>query len=281
MNVLLRASELLYRGINRLRRGLYRSGLLRAQTLPRPVISVGNLAAGGAGKTPAVIAISRFLASRGYRVTVLTRGYGRASAATGLVSDDNAGKWGDESVLINTHAKADVIVGSNRTHLALKYLSKNNCDVFVLDDGFQHLQLHRDLDIVIDIENARFWREGRSALRDADLVLPRRLVLRGLEPLRGKALFAFAALADNEQFFQSLRKEKLLLAGTHGFPDHHRYTQGDLDDIVLRAGEAAAEAIVTTEKDAVKFNRPEIVAVGADFEISPDALDRIEAVVRL
>src|SRR6185503_20070004 len=78
--LLLKPLELLWRGVNRARRALYRAGILKAKRLPRPVISVGSIAAGGAGKTPATIAIARFLRSRGYKVAVLTRGYGRAGA---------------------------------------------------------------------------------------------------------------------------------------------------------------------------------------------------------
>ena len=80
MSRLLKPAELLYRAINRMRRALYRAGILRARRLPVPVISVGNIAVGGGGKTPTVIAIARILARSGVRVGVLTRGYGRAGA---------------------------------------------------------------------------------------------------------------------------------------------------------------------------------------------------------
>src|SRR5205085_7990955 len=97
--VLLKPAELLYRGINRLRRALYRQGILKAKRLPRPVISVGNIAIGGAGKTPAVIAVARFLAARGNKVCVLTRGYGRPGEG-GRVEALDAARYGDEPVVI-------------------------------------------------------------------------------------------------------------------------------------------------------------------------------------
>src|SRR5438874_1014870 len=147
----------------------------------------------------------------------------------------------DEPVLIKKKLEnADVIVGHNR----YKSASLSNCDVYLLDDGFQHLQLHRDLDVVIDAP-ARWYREGRSALRDADVVIQRNVRLVVPESVRGKKVFAFAGLADNEQFFRSLD-----LAGTRGFPDHHRYTERDLAAIRAAVGGAP---IVTTEKDAVKI----------------------------
>jgi tetraacyldisaccharide-1-P 4'-kinase/lauroyl/myristoyl acyltransferase len=268
---ILKPFELLYRGINRARRALYRAGLLRAKRLHRPVISIGNLAAGGAGKTPAVIAVCRYLAERGLRVAVLTRGYARGDQSyTGIVTTNDATKYGDEPVLIKRSTNADVLVGSNRIENAADY----DCDVFVLDDGFQHLQLHRDFDLVIDAP-ARFHREGRSALRDADAVVPRQLRLSIPEGLRGKPLFAFAGLADNEQFFASLRDAGLELAGTKGFRDHHRYTPADVAQLRRDANGAT---LVTTEKDAVKIDAEDIVAIGAEFVMPEDVLEKIAQV---
>ena len=89
MTILLKPFELLWRGLNRLRRALYRRGVLKAKRLPKPVISVGAITAGGAGKTPATIAIGEYLIARGYRVAVLTRGYKR-SGAGGLVHEPDA-----------------------------------------------------------------------------------------------------------------------------------------------------------------------------------------------
>lgn len=271
MHFLLKPFELLYRGINRTRRALYQTGVLRAKRLHRPVISVGNIAAGGAGKTPAVIAVCRDLAGRGLRVAVLTRGYGRGDQSyTGIVASNDAVKYGDEPVLIRQSTNASVLVGSNRHENATDY----DCDVFVLDDGFQHLQLHRDFDLVIDAP-ARFYREGRSALKDADAVVPRRLRLSIPEELRGQPVFAFAGLADNEQFFDSLRDAGLDLIGTKGFPDHHRYTPADLAQLRRDANGAT---LVTTEKDAVKIDAGDAVAIGAEFVMPDDVFEQIAKV---
>ena len=272
MIILLKPAELLYRGVNGVRRALYRRGVLKAKRLSKPVISVGNIAIGGTGKTPAVIAICRFLEDRGLRVAVLTRGY--RARDTGVVDTLDAARFGDEPVLIKTRTKSTtVIVGANRFEQA----QTQRCDVFVLDDGFQHLQLHRDLDIVIDAPS-RFYREGRSALRDADVVVPRRLRLAVPESLRGKRVFAFAGLADNEQFFDSLRREGLNLERTRGFSDHHAYTELDLTQIHHAA--RGTDAIVTTEKDAVKFEAPDIVAIPAEFIFDADVLQRVLTVAQ-
>lgn len=260
MTILLKPVELLWRGVNRLRRALYRRGVLKAKRLPKPVISVGAITAGGAGKTPATIAIGEYLRARGWRVAVLTRGYKR-SGSGGRVDGRDAAKFGDEPVLLTKIG--DVIVGSNRYENGLRV----NCDVYLLDDGFQHLQLARDADVVIDAPG-KWLREGRSALKHADFVIPRRLEV-DVPPGR---LFAFAGLADNEQFFRAVNA-----VGTMSFPDHHRYTAEDLERIRTAAGDAT---IVTTEKDAVKLDDRDIIAVAARFVIDPAILEAIEARIR-
>jgi tetraacyldisaccharide 4'-kinase len=263
----LKPLELPYRGLNRLRRALYRRGILRPKRLSRPVISIGNIAAGGAGKTPVVIALARYLEQHGVRVAVLTRGYGRTDKnVTGKVTSLDAAKFGDEPVLIKRSIQGDVIVGSNRYQNARDI----QADVFILDDGFQHLQLARDFDIVIDVP-ARFAREGRSALDDADNVIRRRLKTVIPQELRGKAVFAFSGLANNEQFFDSLREGGLTLGGTRGFADHHRYSAADLAAIRRDAGDLP---IVTTAKDAVKLDDPSIFVAEAEAVIDEDILDK-------
>lgn len=269
--VLLKPAELLLRGVNRARRALYRRGILKARRLSRPVISIGNISVGGSGKTPAVITLCRFLERRGVKVTVLTRGYGAASS--GIVNQLDANRFGDEPVLIKRSTESTrVIVGADRYDNA----AHESCDVFVLDDGFQHLQLARDLDIVIDAP-ARFYREGREAMRDADIVVPRRVRLKVPGSLRGKRLFAFAGLAANEQFFESLRAEGLHVERTRAFPDHHRYSALDLAQI--RHAARGTEAIVTTEKDAVKIDAPDITAIPIEFLFEQDVLERVAKLV--
>lgn len=272
MNPILFVAERLYRGINRVRRGAYRARILKSKKLPVPVISVGNIAVGGGGKTPAVIEIANALTQRGLRVGILTRGYGR-SGDGGVVESPDTARFGDEPVLMKKRAdKAVVIVGSNRYQNALR----NKCDVYVLDDGFQHLQIARDLDIVIDNPDARLLREGRSALAAADAVLTRDVRIDVPPSLRGKRVFAFSGLADNEQFFRSLRDAGLDVAGTRSFTDHHRYTAADLD--AIRSEAKKADAIVTTEKDAVKIDAADIVAIPAKFHIPSDVMERITQV---
>jgi tetraacyldisaccharide 4'-kinase len=279
VTVLFKPLELLWRGVNRLRRALYRRGVLKSKRLPRPVISVGNLAAGGAGKTPAVITLARHFEKRGFHVAVLTRGYGRAGNASGVVTSLDAAKFGDEPVLLKSKLQnIDVIVGSNRYDNAIRFLNSNECDLFILDDGFQHLQLSRDVDVVIDAGSG-VMREGRSALADADFVIQRRLRLIVPDALTGRRVFAFAGLADNGRFFAALEANAFNVVGSRSFRDHHRYTAADIAAIKDAARIAGAEAIVTTEKDAVKIDDRGIIAIAAEMIIEPEILSKISGLV--
>ncbi len=139
----------------RVRRILSSAGLLPASILPRPVVSVGNLAMGGAGKTPHVIHLARWLAGQGRRVGVLSRGYGRKSRGVRWVSDGEgptvtAVEGGDEPVLIARSLPGiPVVVGESRAAAGRELLSRRPVDVFLLDDGFQHLSLRRDADLLL------------------------------------------------------------------------------------------------------------------------------------
>jgi tetraacyldisaccharide 4'-kinase len=306
MTMLLKPVELLYRGINRARRSLYRAGALTARVLPRPVVSVGNIAMGGGGKTPTVIAIADALSERGFRVAVLTRGFGGAlSGKVGQIVTVPCDpvRFGDEPVLIARRVPAaDVVVGARRWESGLTYLVQKDCDVFLLDDGFQHLQLHRDLDIVLDQPAARWHREGRSALLHAGIVLRRvddpaddgdrtaRLVVSGvrrggsahsLDELRGWKVYVFSGLADNEQFRRTVERLGCDVAGSRSFPDHHAYTAGEILEL-RRVADRLGAIPLTSEKDGVKINDEDVAVVEAAMRIpSIGAIaDRIASLIR-
>jgi tetraacyldisaccharide 4'-kinase len=134
---------------------LYRAGLLAGERLPRPVVSVGNLVLGGAGKTPHVLHIARWLSGSGFRVAILSRGYGRRSRGVVWVSRGDgriasAREAGDEPVLLaRSLPGVPVVVGESRAAAGREVLSREAVDVFLLDDGFQHLSLHRDADLLL------------------------------------------------------------------------------------------------------------------------------------
>ena len=177
-----------YALILRLRALGYRVGLIPSHRLPRPVISVGNITLGGTGKTPTVAWLAAFLIERGRRVAVLTRGYGgSAEGEIRLVSDGQTllvgpEEAGDEPCLLARKVPGlMVVMGADRYQAGLLALRELNPDIFILDDGFQHLKLKRDLNLLLlDCERpfgndrvlpAGFLREPKSALQRADVVL--------------------------------------------------------------------------------------------------------------
>ena len=140
-----------YGALMALRRWLYMSGFFASRRLPVPVIVVGNVVAGGAGKTPAVIALVRHLQAQGWHPGVISRGYGRRGTGTLAVLDDTpADQSGDEPALIRRATGVPVFVGRERHDAGLSLLAAHpEVDVLLCDDGLQHLALRRDLDVVV------------------------------------------------------------------------------------------------------------------------------------
>jgi len=186
--LLLAPLALVYGFIQNLRASLYRIGVLKSYRLPRPVISIGNITVGGTGKTPVTAHIARLLLAQGYRVAVLSRGYGGSlEGQTAVVSDGatvmlSSRECGDEPFLLaSTIPGLMVVIGSDRHAAGLLAMQQLAPDVFLLDDGFQHLRLKRDLNILLLDHNHPFgngWtlpagllREPIRASQRADLVI--------------------------------------------------------------------------------------------------------------
>lgn len=289
-----------YALILRLRAHAYAAGLFRSYRLPRPVISVGNLTVGGTGKTPAVAMLAKYFISRGKRVAVLSRGYGGSlRGGLGIVSDGTTAiltpaEAGDEPCLLAaTVPGLAVVVGADRYRAGLFALERLSPDIFILDDGFQHLRLQRDLNILLLDSDRPFGngrtlpagmlREPQGAADRADLIVYTRCSscdepatfpgkpacrafhhLKGFAPLAGgdtrpfAALegmrgVAFAGIADPGAFFRDLEDEGLTLAVTLPFPDHCRYGETEVTAIHRAVTACGGDYLITTEKDGVKL----------------------------
>ena len=277
-----RALERVYAFAIALRRRLYRSGLLRRRRVRVPVLVVGNLIAGGSGKTPVAIAMVERLRAAGWTPGVASRGYGREreDVARWVDAGTPPETGGDEPLLIARRTGAKVRVDRDRA-AAAKALVAAGCDVVVCDDGLQHYRLQRDLEIEV-IDGRRRYGNGRllpagplrePAARGAECdfrVLnsgsdmaqvpgfgewPMRLVAGGVQPLlggrpqplavfAGRRVHAVAGIGDPERFFATLRAAGIGVV-PHAFADHHRFSAGELDfgnDL----------PVLMTEKDAVK-----------------------------
>jgi tetraacyldisaccharide 4'-kinase len=282
----------LYRLALALRELQFSSGLEPVRRLRWPVVSIGNLSTGGSGKTPLAIALAKALAVRGLRVDVLSRGYGRQSQLPACVNLEGASEeFGDEPLLIARETGLPVYVARQRFDAGLlaeaetKEITGENCSpaVHLLDDGFQHRQLARAVDILI--VNQQDWqdrllpagnlREPLPAARRASVIAipaeepeleaklrawgwqgPVWRLRRTMEiPAVGAPVAAFCGIARPQQFFAGLEAAGLPLTVRTAFRDHHRYTAADLDRLAASARAAGATTLITTEKDLVRMGK--------------------------
>ena len=297
----------LFVGVSTLRRML-----IRPQRLPVPVVVIGNITVGGAGKTPLALAVVDALRQRGWHPGIVSRGYGRSAggvAAVGAAS--TTAEVGDEPLLLARRAGVPVWVGSDRVAAARGLLAAHpQIDLILCDDGLQHYQLGRDVEIaVFDGRGAgNGWRLPLGPLREplARLAKVDAIVFNGpadarvaeaaatverfamrlqpgpfyrlddpaqtcpTESLKGKNLFAVAGIGEPGRFFRTL-EELGLFFSRHPFPDHHAYTAADL--AIVRDG-----VLLMTEKDAVKcagltVGETWVLPVVADIE--PALIDTI------
>jgi tetraacyldisaccharide 4'-kinase len=287
-------------GAVRLRNSLYDAGALPAKRLKGPVVSIGNLAVGGSGKTPFVILLGELLQSRGTAFDVLSRGYRRQTKGVALVDPGGLPRdFGDEPLLIARRLQCPVILGEERYQAGRLAEERFGAQLHLLDDGFQHRQLARDFDIVlVTPDDARDCllpagrlREPLSALRRADAVV----LASGAEPanfpLEGKAVWrvrrgivtsdlpphplAFCGIARPQSFFAQLRKAGVDPAAEVVFPDHHAYTEKDLRDLQFVAEQNQAGGFATTEKDAV--NLAGFLAALQPLAVVPVTMDLADA----
>lgn len=296
MNVL---SEL-YGRATELRRAWYGRRPHRVRQLDRPVISVGNLVVGGSGKTPVVAALAKLLAEAGERPSILSRGYGARESADGVVVVSDGERLcakvtqsGDEPYMLARLLRRVPVFVSPDRYLSGRLAERRfGCTVHILDDGFQHVQLRRDVELVV-IERAHLderllpfgsLREPVTAARAADALLvkgsdadveavasrlgvetvftiaPKYGELRAIGAGDGEAparregrVVAVAGIARPERFFTALRELGWDVVREIVFRDHHWFTARDVDAIRRIASDSAADLVITTEKDAGRF----------------------------
>lgn len=291
-----------------LRTAAYRIGLCKIHTLPVPVICVGNITAGGTGKTPALITIARLLCAAGYKPAVITRGYGRKRNAPVVVSNGQSiladvATAGDEAVCIAQKIKGMPIIADTVRYRGGRYaIEQYHPDVLLLDDGFQHFSLSRNVNVVL-IDCTSPWggnaflpagrlREPKNALKRAQFILltrsdqisemskrhireeihaicgaipvlesihkPVRLIQlesKKEEPitwLQGRNIVMAAGIGNNEAFKMTLTQAGAVIQESFLFPDHHQYTEHEMQKIIRLAQEKKC-CVLTTTKDAVRI----------------------------
>ena len=278
LSLLLAPLGWLYDCCMRIRRLAYHVGVLPARRVSAPVVVVGNITVGGAGKTPLVIWLCEFLREQGFHPGVISRGYGGQARKfpQQVRPDSDPGIVGDEPLLIARRTGVPVAISPDRYTAARQLLEHTDCDILVCDDGLQHLGLYRDLEIVVidgerPLGNRRCLpagplRETADRLNTVDMVVMNggnagRYHLMEMETaelrsvaepgrsmesnaLAGQRVHAVAGIGNPQRFFSQLRKQGMEVI-RHIFPDHHVYRPADLsfnDEL----------PVVMTEKDAVK-----------------------------
>jgi len=306
----------IYGGIVSARNAFYDRGILGRRFLhPRrlqgPVISVGNLSAGGAGKTPFVMLLGELLKARQTKFDVLSRGYGRNTRGVLLV--DPAGlpqQFGDEPLLIARKLQVPVIVGEDRYQAGRFAESNFGAQLHLLDDGFQHRQLARDFDIVLltpQDATDRLLPSGRlreplRALQRADAVVLASGASPDSFPLEDKLVWrvrrgivaqnvpprpvVFCGIARPQQFLLQLRAANIEPIAEAFYRDHHAYKEKDVRELLDLKQRSEAGGFVTTEKDAVNLGpylsalEPlSVVPVRMDLADSANALDTMLRVI--
>ena len=291
LRLLLRAIAVCYRAVVSLRNFFYNMGWARSHGVDAVVISVGNITAGGTGKTPLVIWLCDFIGQRNLPCAILTRGY---KAEPGKLTDEPA-------ILAKSCPDARVIVDADRVRGANKAIRDHGAKVIVMDDGFQHRRLQRNIDIIaIDatcpfgydrILPAGLLREPVKGLKRADAVIITRYdqvtaesieqiekkirtiapnipiaktahvsryakALEGetisIEQLKTKKIFAFCGIGNPQAFVKHLDAMELNIVGSKFYNDHYVYTEQDISDIYEEARYVEAEIVLSTQKDWVK-----------------------------
>ncbi len=300
------------------RAALYRCRVFPQARLASPVVSVGNLSVGGSGKTPVVARIAGLLRDAGQPVAILSRGYRGSFRGESLIVGDgsallaSAAEAGDEPVMLARSLPGVVVaVGTHRDRVGRAVLARFGPRVLLLDDGFQHLRLARDLDLLC-ADTADFadrplpagrLREFPKAARRADLVLlsgaddralsrcAQRLgearclrvsrIPGGFWSLQGESRpaplrpFLVAAIARPERFRADVETLVPSLAGAAFFRDHHAFTVGEVAALEKSAHPLGADAMVITAKDAVRFpaGAPAmpVLVLRMEVQIEPEA----------
>lgn len=270
----------LYTDFVKFHKWLYKIGHYKSEALPVPVVIIGNITVGGTGKTPLCIALANLLQSKGYRVGIISRGYGGEKTAVKMVlPTSKPSEVGDEALLIVTQTNCPMAVGVNRVEAGNFLLKHAPCDVILSDDGLQHYALKRDIEIAVIDGERRFGngiclpagplREPVERLNSVDFVVVNGTATEGnawhewamqlngdtavnlitgeikaLREFQNLPCHAIAGIGNPERFFNQLENAGILQRVDHSFPDHHVFSESEIT--------FKNEVVLMTEKDAVK-----------------------------
>jgi tetraacyldisaccharide 4'-kinase len=308
----------LYSFVSDLRIYLYKKNILKSYKSSSYVISVGNISAGGTGKTPMAVYLSKFFISHNLNPVIVMRGYkGRFEKTGGIACNGKEFKAeykdaGDEAVLLCSKlSNVPVLCGADKKKSVIKAEKEFKADVIIIDDGFSHLKIKRDLDLVlIDYEKpfGNFYtlprgilREKKDNIKRADAVIYTRTdrpqisfnntffsfhesvvekIKPGLKSLKNDKPFLFSGLGNNKSFYSSAVKLGYTPGGCLFFDDHHEYKIKDLENIIKKAKEKNCDCFLTSNKDYCRLenldiNLPfDLIVLDAEIKFYCDAFEK-------
>ncbi|MFN3307044.1 MAG: tetraacyldisaccharide 4'-kinase [Candidatus Kapaibacteriota bacterium] len=272
-----------------LRNQLYNQGFIKPIKTNIPIISVGNISFGGTGKTPFITYLTNKLNELGIKSLLLSRGYKGSLKDVDVLSDvdsfDDLYKFGDEAFLVHLKTNIPILIAKKKYKAANLIDNLFDVNVVILDDGFQHRKLQRNLDIVlIDLRTFKtFRREPFSSIKRANIILledgisPTRIpsgpykifyyrkVINGFESFlntkvelksfSGQKIALLSAIGNNDNFYKSLQLFSLIIVKHYQFRDHHWYTQKEVIKICEKLTKLNIHTLITTEKDSIKLRR--------------------------
>lgn len=261
-----------------LRNRLYDQGTLKSRELAGPVVSIGNISVGGAGKTPFTILLGELLKARGIPFDILSRGYRRESSRPAIVDPNgSAREFGDEPLLMARKLGVPVVVGADRYQAGLLAEKTHGVGLHLLDDGFQHRRLKRQFDIVLVTDQdfrdcllpAGRLREPTSALDRADAVvlagdldhdaLSKNLknvwqVMRGIVKFEApQRPVVFCGIARPPGFVTQLKTMGINPVAVQRYRDHHAYNEANIGHLLHLRDRNWGDGFITTEKDAINL----------------------------
>lgn len=275
---------------------LYKKSILKSYKSSAFIISIGNITAGGTGKTPMAVYLARFLTNKGLKPAIVMRGYkGRFEKTGGIACDGKNLKAdfnnaGDEAVLLCSKLEGvPVLCGHNKKESVKKAEKEFKANVIILDDGFSHLKLKRDLDLLLLDYKKPFGnfftlprgilREKKKNLKRADAIIYTRTenpqlsfnntffsfhhtevdkIIPGLKSLENKKPFLFCGIGNNQSFYSSVQKFGFNVKSSLFFDDHHKYSTKDIKKIINKAKEDYCDCFLTTTKDYCRIKENNI-----------------------
>lgn len=282
------------------RRWLYKIGVKKSESLAVPVVIVGNITVGGTGKTPLCIYLANLLKLHGYRVGIISRGYGGENDIKMVSEISYSAEVGDEALLIFKQTQCPMAVGVKRVETGKFLLKNSSCDVILADDGLQHYALKRDIEIAVIDGERRFgnsiclpagplrepierlngvdfvvvngaitentaWHEWQMSLIGEIAVNLKTQETKYLAEFKNVECHAVAGIGNPERFFKQLEKSSISKCVNHAFPDHHIFTADEIDFKNM--------PVLMTEKDAVKcqhFATENLWFVPVKAQLSPE-----------